>query len=193
MSGSFWILGYDCAVQDKNSGLALGRVESDAAGTSLWLTEVVAGRDEPVVDVLSRWLDAVERLVLAIDAPLGWPVALGDVLAEHEAGEGLEVAADRLFRRETDRVVRRLLGRQTLDVGADRIARTAHRALEVLAVLRERSGRSLPVAVTGADLVALTGATEPIPDAVVEAYPAGWLEASSLRLPSYRSDMSVRR
>ena len=25
MSGSFWILGYDCAVQDKNSGLALGR------------------------------------------------------------------------------------------------------------------------------------------------------------------------
>jgi hypothetical protein len=190
---SRWILGYDCAVQDKNSGLARGRVETTPHGTSLWLEESVAGKDEPVIEVLLRWLDLAEPVVLAIDAPLGWPAALGDLLAGHQAGAPLDSEADRLFRRETDRVVRRLVGRQTLDVGADRIARTAHRALDVLSALRERSGRSLTVAVTGADAAAFGDVAPTATDAVIEAYPAGWLEATSRRTPGYRSDAALRR
>ena len=50
---------------------------------------------------------------------------------------GLASGVLNLFRRETDREIKRRLGRQPLDVGADRIARTGHRALEILSKLAD--------------------------------------------------------
>jgi hypothetical protein len=136
---------------------------------------------------------------------------MAETLAKHRSGEMLgdpapsgsdgELTADRLFRRETDAVVRRLVARQTLDVGADRIARTAFRALQVLSTLRRTTGRSLPTAVLGSQLISfLQSAVETGPradaarrDVVLEAYPAGWLAATGRSRPGYRSDAALRR
>src|SRR5204862_1418897 len=70
--------------------------------------------------------------VLAIDAPLGWPVALARTLFTHRAGERLSSPANDMFRCTTDSFIQRELSKTPLDVGADRIARTAHAALRFL-------------------------------------------------------------
>lgn len=84
--------------------------------------------------------------MLALDAPLGWPSALGNVLTEHNAGEPLDAEAGTLFRRYTDCVVRDYTRKQSLDVGADRIARTAHATLRLLDNLRRKTGQEIPLA-----------------------------------------------
>jgi len=88
--------------------------------------------------------------VLAFDAPLGSPIALGDHLARHRAGAPISATPAALVSRATGHAIRARLGMQPLEVGADRIARTAVAALGLLARVRARSGRSLPVAVAAA-------------------------------------------
>lgn len=188
-------IGYDCAVQDKNSGLARGEIRRG----SLTLTEALPGDAVPaaaterLVRTIADWISAARsggrRVVLAVDAPLGWPEPMGRALAGHFAGARLDYPANDLFRRETDRVVRSLYGRQTLDVGADRIARTALRALEVLEQVRQFTGLDVPVAVEDRAL-------SPEFDAgcvAIEAYPAGWLAATHRLVRGYRADAAVRR
>ncbi len=225
------LIGYDCAVQDKNSGLARGEIRQGR----LTLTEAFPGDSEPagaapygeasatparpaaltasaasaataatepteamkaaerVARTIAHWISAARtdgrRVVLAVDAPLGWPEPMGPALAGHAAGDPLDQPANDLFRRETDRVVRRLYGRQTLDVGADRIARTALRALAVLEQVRRITGLGLPVAV---DAHALTADLDSGPVAI-EAYPAGWLAATRRLVRGYRADAATRR
>lgn len=64
----------------------------------------------------------------------------------HQAGVALDEALGHLFRRETDRFIRATIGKQSLDVGADRIARTCHAALTILVELRELTGEPIPLA-----------------------------------------------
>jgi hypothetical protein len=61
----------------------------------------------------------------AIDAPLGWPKPLAETLIDHRAGMPIETPANAMFRRTTDLFIQRKLKKTPLDVGADRIARTA--------------------------------------------------------------------
>lgn len=198
-----WILGYDAAVRDENAGLL--RVfhtggNLDLPG-ELRIHEAVSGRHISVEETLLSWLQVPEPVLLAVDAPLGWPEPLGHALAGHRAGEAPGVSANDLFRRETDRVVRRLYGRQTLDVGADRIARTALRALELLEVLRRRSGRELFLPLRNRAEQRTDGSwgehrnaegQGPAAVPVIEAYPAGWLTARGLATPGYRSSRQKR-
>lgn len=173
-------------MQDENAGLVRAlwsRGEATRPG-ELQIHQALSGRHRSVEETLLSWLRVPEPVVLAVDAPLGWPEPLGRVLAGHRAGEAPGVSAHALFRRETDRVVRRLYGRQTLDVGADRIARTALRALELLEALRRRSGRELFLPLR----VGPRGPAVPI----IEAYPAGWLAARGLATPGYRSSGEKR-
>jgi len=183
---STWVLGYDCAVRDENTGLAraLWTPGGPALPGELHIHEAVSGRHRSVEETLLSWLRVPEPVLLAVDAPLGWPEPLGRALAGHRAGEAPGVSAHALFRRETDRVVRRLYGRQTLDVGADRIARTALRALELLEALRRRSGRDL--------FLPLRTPRQGSGVAIIEAYPAGWLAARGLATPGYRSSRDKR-
>jgi hypothetical protein len=51
---------------------------------------------------------------------------MGRCLTNHRAGQSIEVSPNEFLRRETDRSIHRRLGKRLLDVGADRIARTAH-------------------------------------------------------------------
>ena len=115
--------------------------------------------------VASAVVDADGPPLLAIDSPLGWPRLLGAELSEHRAGRPLSHAANELFRRETDRRVRDLLGKQPLDVGADRIARTA---VAVLALVDE---------VSRATGICFDLAWDPSVEApsMIEVYPASWL------------------
>src|SRR5207253_1199225 len=93
-----------------------------------------------------RGMESADRVLLAFDAPLGWPQPLGRALAEHRAGHPLSLPAHQLFRRATDRFVKARIGKQSLDVGADRIARTAHSALKLLADVRQKTGLPIPMA-----------------------------------------------
>ncbi len=108
---------------------------------------------------------------------MGWPKPLALALESHGAGEplgGLETQADQLFQRETDRIVRRHTGKRPLDVGADRIARTAQSALRLLEQLRIATGEDLPLAWEPGQL-SQTSAIEVYPAAVLKG--RGWVSS----------------
>lgn len=109
-----------------------------------------------------------EPALLALDAPLGWPISMGAALIGHSAGSLPSAAADCMFQRQTDRLIQEQLGKKPLDVGADRIARTAHSALRHLDQIRESLDRAVPLAWNPARI---TGAQ------VIEVYPAATLLA----------------
>ena len=95
-----------------------------------------------------------------------------------EAGDPIRDNANLLFRRGTDRFVKERIGKQPLDVGADRIARTAHAALRLLAQVRTLTGSPIPLAWN-----------PKIRDGVaaIEVYPAATLTAHGLRASGYKS------
>jgi hypothetical protein len=129
------------------------------------------------VDVISHWLrDATVPVLLALDAPLGWPEPMGRALYEHNAGEPIEVKSNDLFRRETDRFIQAELCKTPLDVGSNLIARTAHAALGLLQELRAQLGLPIPLAwsVPFADVAA------------IEVYPAATLVAHGFRSAGYK-------
>lgn len=162
------LIGVDCATVPERTGVAVGRLVDDA----LFLDAVhPPDRTLDVEGIIVGALAGGEAAVLALDAPLGWPTALGDHLAQHHAGAPIPPTPAALFSRATDHAIRARLGKQPLEVGADRIARTAVAALDLLHRVRSRTGRVLPVAV----------AAGPRADAVIEVYPAALVAASGSR------------
>lgn len=175
------IIGVDCACDANKVGLAFatlsgGRAVVEYATRGSEEPGSRSGRTTPI-HTLSKWIG--ERgypVLLALDAPLGWPEALGTALVNHCAGEPLPSSdADTLFRRNTDRLIHERIGRRPLDVGADRIARTAHAALRMLDGLRRRIG---PVPL----------AWEPPRDGVsaIEVYPKATLTAHGIDSRGYK-------
>jgi len=176
------IIGIDCATDPKKVGIALG----EFSGSRCSLVSAEAGtRHTALVDRIASWLPASGPAVIALDAPLGWPIALGDVLSSHRAGSAIGEDPHLLFRRETDRFVKRELGKQSLDVGADRIARTAHAALRLLEDVRRATGKPIPLAWRPA---------VPNGPVAIEVYPAGTLTACDVRAAGYkkRDDVDPR-
>lgn len=167
------IIGIDCATQDKNVGVACGRLADSRVEVSNVFVGDHAGS---VLDHLVKSCVRGEPTLLAIDAPLGWPAALGPALTGHTAGSHIPIAANSLFRRRTDACIKEKLGRQSLDVGADRIARTAHSALKILNELAERLLTRIPLA----------WAPHIAGVAAIEVYPAATLAAYSIAARSYK-------
>ncbi|MTK06667.1 MAG: DUF429 domain-containing protein [Hungatella sp.] len=111
------IIGVDCSAE---VGLAMGEYHN--SGISLFETKF--GSDgNSIAEIIVDWIQTDDKVVLAIDAPLGWPEDLGNSLSSHLVGQTLSVESNLLFRRETERFIKKTLGKQPLDVGADRIAR----------------------------------------------------------------------
>jgi hypothetical protein len=159
------IIGVDCATTPDRTGLA--RVRRSASGWQL--TELHGGsRDLDRAGVVTTWLEEEPRSLLALDAPLGWPTALGSMLAQHRAGEPAGEASSYLFARTTDRHVEERYGKKPLEVGASWIARTAVAALELLDEVRRHSNLELPLWWPDANSSAA---------AAVEVYPAATLRA----------------
>lgn len=173
------IIGIDSAVDPKNVGLARGVL----ANGQLRLIEVasVQRRPDELVERVASWVTL--PTLLAIDAPLGWPRALGLQLSEHRAGQQVSTTANALFRRFTDGEIYRRYRVTPLDVGADRIARTAFAALELLAAVRGRIASDVPL--LWAPGFAGVGA--------IEVYPAATLVARGLSRFGYKKDPMLRR
>lgn len=168
------IIGIDCAVQDRKVGLALASYDGREAG----IERVVAGLKEgAVVNMVADWISHHPPALLALDAPLGWPKGLRQALRGHKAGKPIRVEPDEMFRRETDLFVKSEFRKTPLDVGADRIARTAHRALELLHRLRARTGQEIPLA-WKPSTISRTCA--------IEVYPAATLRAHGIEAQGYK-------
>jgi hypothetical protein len=137
------LLGIDCAVQPGDVGLALGELRDDIVVITRCR---MANRREPPLEIAVEWLGNCDAALIALDAPLGWARALPASLIGHRAGQPMGWRADDLFRRETDNRIRERFRKRPLEVGADRISRTAVAALELLTALRERTGMPIPLA-----------------------------------------------
>lgn len=174
MSEYIKIIGIDCATEAQNIGLSLGIYGNN----SITLKETRLGsKYTPVAETISSWICPNEKVLLSIDAPLGWPINLGQVLYSHSAGQGIDINANDLFRRETDRFVKRKLGKQPLDVGADRIARTAHSALKILNELRALTKKPIELAWCKENLADIS---------VIEVYPAATLDCYGITSMGYK-------
>lgn len=179
---SMVIIGIDCATKQEKIGLAYGSVDN----RKLIVTDVAVGsRDIPAVEIIQRWLQRGQPALLAFDAPLGWPTALGQGLRNHSAGMPVRAEADCLFSRETDRNVKDRIGKRPLEVGANLIARTAHAALGLLQDLRDKTGLAIPLAWDMGEIRETCA---------IEVYPAATLVVLRIKAGDYRKkDASIRR
>lgn len=176
------IVGVDCATVDAKIGLALGHFNKGSLEVG---QAILCGREQHALSVIGRWLS--ERggpALVAIDAPLGWPAPLAGALMEHRAGEALNTSANAMFRRATDVFIHDELGKTPLDVGADRIARTAYAALRLLGDLREELELSIPLAWAPGDVSEV---------AAIEVYPAATLLAHGIRSKGYKKREQVEQ
>lgn len=162
------LIGVDWSAVESNRGIAV----CDLSGESLDVVELSACNSRrTALRVISDALEVGEATpcLIAIDAPLGWPVGLSEALMGHSAGEWLSVGADEMFSRDTDRFVQQTLRKRPLEVGANLIARTAHAANQFLWDLRKETSRAIP----------LLWAPEELHDVgVIEVYPAATKKVS---------------
>lgn len=170
------IIGVDCAVEPKYVGMAVGLAEGSRVrlvypepGQAKWHG---AGPSE-----IAKWIDGDDPVLLAFDAPLGWPSPLGASLVVHVAGTPLETDIDSAFQRTTDLEIRRRFQIRPLEVGADKIARTAHAALALLDENRHETRLPIPLAWDWQKL----GAAQ-----VIEVYPAATLRTVLLPHKAYK-------
>jgi predicted nuclease with RNAse H fold len=170
------VIGLDAASSLSKFGYAIGRY--DAGCVQIEHAGLIESRDhENAIDAyIAPALRGADQALVAIDAPLGWPATLAAELRRHRAGEAFSTEKDALFQRQTDLFVHKCLGKKPLEIGADRIARAAHRALDVLQHLRRASGKSIPLAWS----TQLSGV------AAIEIYPAGTLIARDLPHSGYK-------
>jgi hypothetical protein len=182
--GSVTIIGVDCATQSNKVGLALG---SMSKGLLTIDKAMKLGKSGSIANVVSSWIreNSTTKTLIAMDSPLGWPIKLGEELIAHTAGSSLSTEAHQMFRRRTDFFIKEQANKQSLDVGADRIARTAHAALRLIDEIKEQVGMSIPLA-WNSEL------RHPI--SVIEVYPAVTLKSCQL-LPamSYKKESNGAR
>lgn len=178
------LVGIDCATEDKNIGVAFAVFDDRKLKVS---RAFVCNHKEKAADAISNWLrKQTEPTLLALDAPLGWPQTMSRVLASHRAGGELAVEANLMFRRETDRFIKQKTKKTPLDVGADRIARTAYAALRLLTDIH-----------TGLNLDRIPLAWSPSLTSTIsaiEVYPAATLIAHGFTSSGYKKpdQVSVR-
>lgn len=174
------VIGVDCATEEEHIGLAYGVLDVEGQLELKRATLGTAG--ESAAATVASWIDAASEYVVALDVPLGWPSPLAAALAQHRAGEPIAEVPERLFRRDTDRFVHRQLGKLPLAVGADRIARTARAALDLLRQIREASQKALPLSWTPGQV---SGA--------IEVHPAATLLSRGISAGGYKLDTASGR
>ncbi len=176
------IIGIDCATDPNKRGAAIAEYDK---GNCVVRTVETGLSDAQIAEYVENCLNRNDRALIALDAPLGWPELLGKSLAIHRAGCALEGLPNTLFRRETDRFIKERLGKQPLDVGADRIARTAYSALRLLSNISKALGDPIHLA-WRADFPRV---------AAIEVYPAATLRAYGFPDIAYKksSDKQARQ
>lgn len=141
------IIGIDCAADP--TGIAVASATQDERNMNVSVVFRGKGGTRSRTD---RLFDLAKRIahrivtctddrptLLALDAPLGWPIAMGDALNIHHAGRPLqEPSAKKFFRRHTDRFVEARTGKTPIEVGANLIARVSHTALRLLELVGQQ-------------------------------------------------------
>jgi len=198
------IIGIDCAAQPTDFGLARGRVR----GRTVEIIEVDKGKGsknclDALVDQVQGWINGEPTAtLLALDAPLGWPIQMTHALRNHSAGAPLGRSSDtshkdrnpgnHLFRRHTDRFIADKFLGAPLDIGADRIARVARSALELLGRLRvSEDGQSKVPLLWDAGGLARSGAIEVYPRLTLQ-HLRGSHKAEKLRYKGKKSDLDQK-
>lgn len=198
MNDKTLLIDIDCAAQTKHVGLARG-VYCD---NRLTVTDACAMKYTRIDEAVCGWINdwGTASVLLALDSPLGWPSPMGPVLSDHKAGEPIRptdacvlpnevgVEARRFFSLETDQFIADHLegitghSKTPFDIGADKIARTAHATLCLLARLRRQLDLAIPLAWE-------PGTVEQVQS--IEVYPAATLlvherDAENLLVPGYK-------
>lgn len=172
------IVGIDWSADSRKVGLALASVTDSKTR----LLQVRVGKEKPsIAETVESLIPKSGTTLLAIDAPLGWPTAMGRSLICHQAGQSLPEPPDLMFHRLTDMVVKKEIGKTPLEVGANLIARTAHSALRLLGKLREITQQPIPLAWSPRIESRL---------AAIEVYPAATLMAHGIPSSGYKSSQS---
>ena len=169
------IIGVDYSTDNRKTGLALGTWSNGKVTIG---DVTIASEREPALKIIARWLTQHELVLLALDAPFGWPEAMGRELSSHSAGRPVEAKADEFFSRLTDRIVRDYIAKKPLEVGANLIARTAHSALRLLEDLRNNMHTEIPLAWDPNEIKQTSA---------IEVYPAATLIARNVK-KSYSSE-----
>lgn len=141
-----FLIGIDYSAQEGNIGLAAGRLNGDSLKVEF---AKCPGTHAEVEKQIIAWINQEKKnggVLIAIDAPLGWPKSLSRSLCWHKAGRALSTPADQMFDRKTDRWVHENIGKKPLSVGADKIARMGYAALSFLLRLRNATGCTIPLA-----------------------------------------------
>ncbi len=137
------LVGIDCATVNRKTGLAFG----DFSGGIVTIEECLIA--DPVVGIADQIRQDYQKqctVLIALDAPLGWPAAFGTNIYNHKAGRPILTDSDSLFRRATDLLIKERLKKVPLEVAANFIARTAVSALKLIADLSKLNNTIIPLA-----------------------------------------------
>ncbi len=137
------ILGIDCASKLNNTGFSTGVYQNGQINV---LGALVGSNIFSLQEVVLEWHNPNTTNLIAIDAPLGWPIDMVTNLKDHFAGQSLDIEANQMFRRETDRFVKRKTNKLPLDVGADKIARAALSGLKLIGEISSIINKPIPLA-----------------------------------------------
>lgn len=175
------LVGLDAASQRSRFGYALGRFDPDTLSLVAEHAGLLGDADDPLRNRVAPFVRGGESVLVAIDAPLGWPDGLRQMLGSHAASlpPPISLRKDDCFRRYTDVVVRQV--KIPLEVAADRIARAAFEALRVLQELRIASELPLPLAWSPD----FAGA------ATIEVYPGATLAVRKLSKAPYKQPIET--
>ncbi len=154
------ILGIDCASKLNKTGFSIGVYKNGQINV---LDAFVGSQTFSLEDVILKWFNPDKTNLIAIDAPLGWPMNMALNLKDHFAGQPLDVEANQIFRRETDRFVKQKTNKLPLDVGADKIARAALAGLKLIGDISSIIKKPIPLAWTPPKLPQVS---------IIEVYPS---------------------
>ena len=202
--GGVVIIGIDCATEPQKIGIARAIHRKETPVQIEWAGTVPKPSDgkwwRAVVERIACWIGHAQKqqtpVLLALDAPLGWPDEMRRVLPSHVAGalpvldgatfpspEKEKEHRDFMFSRHTDRVVQCKV-KKPIDVGAEKIARAAHASLYLLHSIREHTGKDIPLAWTPRCVTAVQA---------IEVYPAATLESHGVSSIGYKGDSDEKR
>lgn len=169
-SVEMFLIGIDYSAQKGKVGFAAGRLKGNSLKVEF---AECPGTHAAVEKKIVSWISQEKKndgVLLAIDAPLGWPKSLSKSLCSHNAGEMLSESPEQMFMRATDRWVRDEIGKTPLKVGADKIAIQAHKALSFLNKLFGKD-EPLPLAWEPGHVKGVS---------VIEVYPAATLKGRNI-------------
>lgn len=141
-----FVIGWDAATISKNVGLALARKVNRK-----WLIEecltprnLKSERDlDGTILQINKWVKKRPKTLIAIDAPLGWPLRFGSTIGKHTGGDALTNCKQCFFFRLTDSFAKHYYGKTPFSVNADKIARTTLASLKALQKLECKSAQMI--------------------------------------------------